>query len=122
MAIRKLRVSNIDHVVLHVTSMRRARKFYVDLLGMKVRFEGPGYAFLRCGGQLIGLFEVERGTRVRIGKELNHLAFGLHAGTGEEARAILEAAGVEVSGRAGDPDCIYFDDPDGHRLQLMPAD
>jgi len=121
MAIRKLKVSSIDHVVLHVTSLWRSRKFYVDLLGMKVRFEGRGYAFLRCGSQLIGLFEVDKGTRVRIGKELNHLAFALHAGTHEEARAILEAAGIKVSGRQGDPDCIYFDDPDGHRLQLLAA-
>jgi hypothetical protein len=26
---------------------------------------------------------------------------------------------VKVSGRPGDPHCIYFHDPDGHRLQLM---
>jgi hypothetical protein len=26
---------------------------------------------------------------------------------------------VAVSGRPGDDRCIYFSDPDGHRLQLM---
>jgi len=31
----------------------------------------------------------------------------------------LEEEGIMVEGRTGDPTCIYFDDPDGHRLQLL---
>ena len=38
-----------------------------------------------------------------------------------EAKAILEKEGVAVTGRGGDPDCVYFDDPDGRRLQLLAA-
>jgi len=34
-------------------------------------------------------------------------------------KADLEKHGVAVSGRPGDDRCIYFSDPDGHRLQLM---
>ena len=30
-----------------------------------------------------------------------------------------KAEGVAVRGRTGDPTCIYFDDPDGHTLQLL---
>jgi hypothetical protein len=37
----------------------------------------------------------------------------------ETLKAELEANGVKVSGRRGDDRCIYFQDPDGHRLQLM---
>jgi hypothetical protein len=40
-------------------------------------------------------------------------------GTYETLKAELEAHGVGVSGRPGDDRCIYFNDPDGHRLQLM---
>jgi hypothetical protein len=36
----------------------------------------------------------------------------------ETLKAELEANGVKVSGRRDDH-CIYFQDPDGHRLQLM---
>ena len=32
---------------------------------------------------------------------------------------VLEQYGVEVQGRAGDSNCIYFHDPDGHRLQIL---
>jgi hypothetical protein len=37
----------------------------------------------------------------------------------ETLKAELEKHGVAVSGRPGDDRCIYFHDPDGHRLQLM---
>jgi catechol-2,3-dioxygenase len=33
--------------------------------------------------------------------------------------ANLETNGVAVHGRSGDPECIYFNDPDGHCLQIM---
>jgi hypothetical protein len=47
------------------------------------------------------------------------MALRLAAGDEAQVKATLEAAGVEVSGRPGDPHCIYFSDPDGHRLQVI---
>jgi hypothetical protein len=41
------------------------------------------------------------------------------AGTYEALKDDLEKHGVVVSGRPGEDRCIYFRDPDGHRLQLM---
>jgi len=43
----------------------------------------------------------------------------VETGTYEGLKAELEKHGITVSGRPGDPHCIYFQDPDGHRLQLM---
>jgi hypothetical protein len=37
----------------------------------------------------------------------------------ETLKAALESHGVKVTGRPGEEHCIYFQDPDGHRLQLM---
>ena len=31
----------------------------------------------------------------------------------------LEAEGLKVHGRTADPNCLYFEDPDGHRLQVL---
>ena len=36
-----------------------------------------------------------------------------------QVKARLEHEGIEVSGLPGDPTCVYFNDPDGHRLQLL---
>ena len=50
---------------------------------------------------------------------MNHLAINVASGTYESLKAELESHGIKVSGRPGDDRCIYFSDPDGHRLQLI---
>lgn len=116
-----LRVSGIDHVVFHVKDLARARKFYVDFLGLEVEHERDWQCFLKCGNQGIALFEVDNGVEVHGGSEVNHMALRLDSGEYERVKATLEDAGIEVRGRKGDPHCIYFHDPDGHQLQfLMP--
>ena len=116
-----LKVSGIDHVVFHVKDLARARKFYVDFLGLEVDHERDWQCFLKCGKQVIALFEVDEGEEVHAGSEVNHMALRLDSGEYERVKATLEDAGIEVHGRKGDPHCIYFHDPDGHQLQfLMP--
>ena len=117
-----LTVTGIDHVVLHVKDLARSKKFYVDLLGMEVQHEDSWHCFLRCGDQLVGLFEVDEGERIYAGREMNHMALRLKSGDYHTVKAVLEETGVKVSGRRGDPHCIYFSDPDGHRLQLLTPD
>ncbi len=50
---------------------------------------------------------------------MNHVALRLAAGDFARVKATLENAGIAVRDRANDPQCIYFDDPDGHRLQFL---
>jgi len=114
-----LQVSGIDHVVLHVRDVERSKKFYVDFLGMTWAHGGPDAAFLRCGDQQVALFQVEPGQDLGAGLEVNHMALRLADGQYEQVKAALEHEGIEVTGREGDPHCLYFSDPDGHRLQLL---
>ena len=114
-----LKVTGIDHVVLYVKDLAKARKFYTEFLGMEVEHESSWQCFLRCGGQMVALFEAEDGTEIHAGDEMNHMALRLKSGEYEKVKALLEGAGIKVSGRRGDPRCIYFSDPDGHRLQLL---
>lgn len=115
----KVKASGIDHVVLHVSDLKRSRRFYLDVLGMTVAHESSGQTFLSCGAQLVALFEVGDATPVRAGAELNHLALRVASASYEEVKAHLEGRGIEVTGRPGHDRCIYFNDPDGHRLQLV---
>ena len=118
-----LKVTGIDHVVFHVKDLARARTFYLDFLGMTLDHESSWQCFLKCGNQGLALFEVDDGVAIHGGSEMNHMALKLVSGDYERVKKTLENAGIEVHGRKGDPHCIYFNDPDGHPLQLlMPED
>lgn len=114
-----IQANGIDHIVLHVNDVERAKKFYTEILGMTVYRESDGQAFLHAGRQGVALFEKPGGAPVTAGNDLNHLALNVATGTYEGLKAELEKSGVAVSGRPGEDRCIYFRDPDGHRLQLM---
>ena len=119
--ITKIKTTGIDHVALHVSDVERSKDFYVNILGMTEHHGGSNYCFLKCGNQVVGLFGAGEALD-QTGVELSHMAFNVGTGTYEEVKANLEAHGIAVHGRQGDPRCIYFDDPDGHGLQIMPTD
>ena len=114
-----IQASGVDHVVLHVSNVGRAKKFYTEVLGMTVYREDPGQVFMHAGQQGVALFEKEGDAPLMAGNDLNHLALSVASGNYETLKAELEKHGVVVSGRPGEDRCIYFCDPDGHRLQLM---
>ena len=59
------------------------------------------------------------GEEIHGGNEVNHMALRLKSGEFKNVKALVEERDIEVTGRSGDPHCIYFSDPDGHRLQLL---
>jgi catechol 2,3-dioxygenase-like lactoylglutathione lyase family enzyme len=113
-----IQASGIDHVVLHVSDVQRSKRFYTELLGMTAYRENDTQVFLHAGGQGIALFKGPGDAAVHAGGDLNHLALNVASGTYETLKTELQQHGVAVSGRPGDDRCIYFQDPDGHRLQL----
>lgn len=114
-----IQTSGIDHIVLHVSDVERAKKFYTEVLGMTAYRENERQVFLHAGRQGVALFKKQGETPLTTGNDLNHLALSVTTGTYETLKAGLEQRGVAVSGRPGEDRCIYFQDPDGHRLQLM---
>ena len=114
-----LKVTGIDHVVFHVKDLARSKKFYIDFLGMDIEHESSWQCFLKCGNQGLALFEAEDDADIHGGSEVNHMALQLVSGDYQRVKSTLESAGLEVTGRQGDPTCLYFSDPDGHRLQLL---
>jgi catechol 2,3-dioxygenase-like lactoylglutathione lyase family enzyme len=114
-----IQTNGIDHIVLHCQDVERARKFYTEVLGMTVYRQGGGQVFMHAGGQGVALFENRAGAPLTVGNDLNHMALNVAEGTYETLKAELERHGVAVSGRPAEDRCIYFRDPDGHRLQLV---
>jgi len=114
-----IQTNGVDHVVLHVNDVGRAKKFYTEILGMTAYREDKGQVFLHAGQQGVALFEKPGDRPLAAGNDLNHLALNVASGTYETLKAELEKRGVDVTGRPGEDRCIYFKDPDGHRLQLV---
>jgi predicted enzyme related to lactoylglutathione lyase len=107
----KPRPVGINHVALQVDDLEEAVAFYTDLFQPTAvdRIE-PNAAFLEFGDQFLALFE--KGSR----EEEAH--FGLVVDDKQEARRVLEEAGVEVlPGRRLD-----FRDPSGNRVQVVQYD
>src|SRR5262245_9554844 len=114
-----IQATGIDHTVLPVSEVGRARKFYADVLGMTVYRENDRQVCLHAGQQGVALFRKQGDDALKTGNDLNHLALNVASGSYETLKADLEKHGVVVTGRPGEDRCIYFQDPDGHRLQLM---
>jgi catechol 2,3-dioxygenase-like lactoylglutathione lyase family enzyme len=114
-----IEATGIDHIVLHVSDVAQAKKFYTDVLGMTVYRENERQVFLHAGTQGVALFRKQGDAPLMTGNDLNHLALKVATGTYETLKGDLEKHGVVVTGRPGEEHCIYFRDPDGHRLQLM---
>jgi catechol 2,3-dioxygenase-like lactoylglutathione lyase family enzyme len=78
----KLKVTGINHVVLHVADVERSKRFYIEVLGFEDRNVPVGprmkASFLACGAQGLDLFEVASGD-VHGGEEMNHMALSVAA-------------------------------------------
>jgi catechol 2,3-dioxygenase-like lactoylglutathione lyase family enzyme len=108
-----LKITGIDHVVLHVEDLARAKKFYVGFLGMEVERERSWQLFLKGGAQGVALFDAVDDEEIHGGSEMNHMALRLKAGEYEKVRALLESQGIEVTGRPGDPESSISPIPTG---------
>jgi glyoxylase I family protein len=115
----------VDHLVFRVADVGKTQKFYSAFLGEPLE-SASGSVVYQVGGTKI-FFTAYTATDVRgFDKEqlgLNHLAFGVRKI--EELRRIgeeLRAAGIQHSGiqidKYGNKEFIWFDDPDGMRLEF----
>ena len=120
MGTSKLKVTGINHVVLHVADLDRSRRFYIEALGFDDRGSVPGIkaSFLRCGMQGLDLFEMV-GCDVHGGEEMNHMALNVDVADVELLVACLSEIGIEtfdITPR----NSVFISDPDDHRIEMLP--
>ncbi len=122
MATSKLKVTGINHVVLHVADLDRSRTFYMEALGFDDRgisVPGMNASFLRCGLQGLDLFEMADGD-VHGGEEMNHMALNVDVADVELLLAGLSAAGIDAY-ELTPRNSVFISDPDGHRIEMLPC-
>lgn len=122
-----MRLLELDHFGIDVSDLDRAERFYTEVLGLEVaqRF-GHHQVLLRCGSQMLALFErKDLPPRVtdRIDNPLGkgHHAFKVLWEDFQTARAGFAERGTPTHGPIdwGDHDCLYFLDPDGNLLEIV---
>ncbi len=122
-----LPVQGIDHVVLKITDIDRALRFYVGVLGLNLErvIEDLQIYQLRCGRNLLDLVAcAARDLAPPAERGMEHLCLRV-ATDSATIRAHLAGHGVaiaagpvEVYGATGFGTSVYVLDPDGHRIEL----
>jgi glyoxylase I family protein len=129
------RLQGLDHVVLLVGDLERARRFYCDVVGCTIDRELPQYGMmqLRAGASLIDLVDIsgKEGAwgrpPVEGGRNVDHICLATAGFEPEALRAHLAEHGVAIVeegmryGATGDGYSIYFNDPFGNQIELKSA-
>ncbi len=119
------KIQQLDHVVVYVTDMDRAIRFYTDVLGCVTerQAESIGLMQLRAGASLIDLLPTESGAAIG-GRNMDHLAVRIEPFDEPSLRAHLTRHGIEAGdvvsryGAEGSGPSLYIDDPDGNTIEL----
>ena len=117
-------ITGIQDFYYSVTDAKRAVRFYVEALQMKVVAESEYWIALDCHGVKIGLHPEDHAIPV-----VPRDSHGAHAGGTltlksnniKEDRERLERFGAKILGEADQPwgHMLVFEDPDGNVLKLM---
>ena len=122
----------LDHVVLLVNGMERARGFYEQVIGCHLSKALPQYGMVQMatGQSLIDLVDIASAEgawarpSVPGGRNVDHVAISIGACDQEALKRHLAAHGVPIEeegirgGARGDTWSVYFRDPDDNLVEL----
>jgi len=125
-------VAGVSELVLEVSDLERAERFYADTLDLPVveRWPHRDAIWVLAGATRIGLWKPQVGLEGSRGGEHVHFALRVPEETFEARVAALRAAGHEAPvhefGPLGDGErpsrSVYVTDPDGHLVEFWTAD
>jgi catechol 2,3-dioxygenase-like lactoylglutathione lyase family enzyme len=127
---RLFELDGIDHVALAVRDVPRSVDWYQRVLGLRRMYEdawGDYPAVVGVGGTALALFPVDGdAAKERPGRDvltMRHLAFRVDAANFAKARKGLEEQGIATTFEDhGIAHSIYFNDPDGHEIEITTYD
>jgi catechol 2,3-dioxygenase-like lactoylglutathione lyase family enzyme len=121
-------VSGISELVLEVSDLDAARRFYRDVLGFEETLYGEGadgrYWYLVGDTARLGLWTEQVGLAGGRGGEHVHYAFHVEDAQIDALKERIEDAGAEVEGpvQLGPGRAIYITDPDGNVVEFWSQD
>ena len=121
-------VSGISELVLEVSDLEAARRFYRDVLGFEETLYGEGaegrYWYLVGDTARLGLWTEQVGLAGGRGGLHVHYAFHVEDPEVDRIKARIDEAGAEVEGpiQLGPSRAIYVTDPDGNVVEFWSQD
>ena len=121
-------VSGISELVLEVSDLEAARRFYRDVLGFEETLYGEGaegrYWYLVGDTARLGLWTEQVGLAGGRGGAHVHYAFNVGDREIDPLKQRIEGAGAEVEGpiQLGPGRAIYVTDPDGNVVEFWSQD
>jgi catechol-2,3-dioxygenase len=116
-----LPIRGIFEVAIKVKDLPRAEAFYRDVLGLQdgIRDERRNWLFMWAGGEAgMIVLQEDKGEW-----PAQHFAFAIEAADLDAAAKTLTDRGITVKGPVYHQwmsgASLYFDDPDGHNLELF---
>lgn len=121
-----MKIKFIDHIVLIVKKLDRSERFYSVFLGKPLHRDKYSISYQIGNTKLFLGLPYGKLKRKAFDKEelgLNHMAFGIHKLSELKSLGnILKKAQIKNSGiqidKYGKKPFIWFDDPDGMRLEF----
>jgi len=113
---RDFGILGYDHVDIKVKDRDRARRFFVEQLGMDVIGEGADHTFLLFGDHVLGLHDAKDGAGPA---GVDHLALRVSEWTGLRSR--VGRARVTITGEKerDDSRSLYLRGPEGLAIELV---
>ena len=121
-------VTGISELVLEVSDLEEARRFYRDVLGFEETLYGEGaegrYWYLVGQTARLGLWTEQVGLAGGRGGAHVHYAFNVADEEIERLKERIEAAGADLEGpiQLGPGRAIYVTDPDGNVVEFWSQD
>jgi catechol 2,3-dioxygenase-like lactoylglutathione lyase family enzyme len=113
-----MQVERVDFVSFLTQDLQRAKRFYTEVLGLRVESEGDSDLELTCGQVTLDIFDPSS-----IGQPFapSPAGLALRVPDVDAARAELEAKGADFDGDTIQTSVCrqaWFKDPDGNALML----
>ncbi|MGA9839014.1 MAG: VOC family protein [Thermoplasmata archaeon] len=105
-----------DHVSVKVRDRDRARRFFVEQLGMDVIGEGVDHTFLLFGDQVLGLQDAKEG---ETPSGVDHIAIRVSEWTGLRNRVARARVVITGEKERNDSRSLFLRGPEGLRLELV---
>lgn len=115
-------VAGIDHVEVFVRDIEAAARWYTDVLGLReVQRWNPEPVMMGAGSTKLALFRSDNDSLAgESGRSWHRVAWATDREGFAAAQAHLAARNIPFRGPIdhGSAHSIYFEDPDGHRLEI----